>query len=298
MRKAFFQLLTSILFLSVGLSDQYSVNLYFEQTEEALSTLFKTQVFPHPLGDHDGDDYDIYLWNPSVDIEPGIVNFSFTIYADVVIAGIPIHYEYPFILPLNIPAGELSVSGIISYLEGIPDQINDMEGQQWIKDIIIAEYEGLELTVYPNSLLEDATSTIPDFIDVSEIDFGLSFDILSDKLQFTITLEYTVNAPWFEVWYNEYADTFAIKFKSNVEREVLFFQILTIDLLIATEVVYPDITLTPNEWYIVSMEGTLPPGQYIIQIVFGSEYGWTGQIYTFADEGSTYWRQMTFSSEF
>jgi hypothetical protein len=43
------QLLVSILLLSFGISDQYTVNLYFEQHEEALTELFEIQVFPHPF---------------------------------------------------------------------------------------------------------------------------------------------------------------------------------------------------------------------------------------------------------
>jgi hypothetical protein len=43
------QLLVSILLLSFGISYQYTVNLYFEQHEEALTELFKTKVFPHPF---------------------------------------------------------------------------------------------------------------------------------------------------------------------------------------------------------------------------------------------------------
>ena len=86
-------------FTTVCVAENYTVSLYFEQTENALSTLFRTQAFPHPIGDHNGDDYDIYIWNPTIDIEPGYVNFIFTIYADVVINGVPTQYTYPFNIP-------------------------------------------------------------------------------------------------------------------------------------------------------------------------------------------------------
>jgi len=63
-------------------AENYNVSVYFEQTEEALNTLFRAQAFPHPIGDHNGNDYDIYMWDPTVDLEVGMINFNFTIYAN------------------------------------------------------------------------------------------------------------------------------------------------------------------------------------------------------------------------
>jgi len=68
MRQLIKAILTGIFLISISIAETYNLSLYFEQTEEALSTLFRAQVFPHPLGDHDGDDYDIYLCTAVQDV--------------------------------------------------------------------------------------------------------------------------------------------------------------------------------------------------------------------------------------
>lgn len=213
------------LFLTLSRANEYSVSLYFEQSESALTSLFRAEVFPHPIGNHDGDNYDIYLWEPVIDIEPGVVNFIFTINADVVINGNSYTYQYPFTVPLTVPSVNISVSGVATILNSISDQIDSMEGPQWVKDIIINEYEGLSITTLPDQILDDASSSIPDGIDVGVVDFACSFDVIQGKLQYTITLSYDVNSPWFEGWYNEYTDQISFRFKSNVSREIKYFKI-------------------------------------------------------------------------
>ena len=46
MKTIFFKLLASIVLVSFGNSNQDTLNLYFEQHEESLTKLFKTQIFP------------------------------------------------------------------------------------------------------------------------------------------------------------------------------------------------------------------------------------------------------------
>ncbi len=279
-------------------ADNYTISLYFEQTEDALSTLFRTQGFPHPLGNHDGDDYDIYLWNPAIDIEPGTVNFNFTIYADIVIAGTPIQYDYLFNIPLNIPSGELSITGIITFLEGIPAQINGMDGPQWVKDIIIDEYEGLELTVYPNSLLEDANASIPELMDITVGDIAFTWEASTDLLRFSLTVEVVGNSPWINGQWKEITGTarYDVRFNSNVEEEVLFVGIYNI-LGGHGETENPGITTTPEVWSNpVGVDwnyNNIPSGQYRCKVLFGSTYGWFAIYYVFSNLGESGWNPMS-----
>jgi hypothetical protein len=287
------------LFLTPSRANEYSVSLYFEQSESALTSLFRAEAFPHPIGYHNGDHYDIYLWEPVIDIEPGVVNFIFTINADVVINGNSYTYQYPFTIPLIIPSVNISVSGVATILNGISDQIDSMEGPQWVKDIIIDEYEGLSITTLPDQVLEDASSSIPDGIDVGVVDFACSFEVIQDKLLYTITLSYDVTAPWFEGWYNEYTDQISFRFKSNVRREIKYFTIYDIagDPVPGSTLSNPGIILTPNEWSYINLGGDLWPGKYFANVIFCSEYGWTGIVFSFFDNETTIWRQMTPENE-
>jgi len=283
---------------AICLADNYTISLYFEQTEDALSTLFRTQVFPHPLGNHDGDAYDIYLWNPSIDIEPGVVNFNFEIYVDVVIAGMPIQYNYPFIIPLNIPSGELSITGIITFLEGIPTQINSMDGPQWVKNIIIDEYEGLELTVYPNSLLEAANESIPNFVDVTVNNASYTWEALSDLLQYSISIETIVNPPLIttEVWAGIFEDPnddyYSFRFNTNVRNTV----IQIVDYICcgnSAYVSYPDRVLIPDVPETINYQGNFGEGWHNITFYFASDYGWFGIRYFFYGSNNMNWTDLT-----
>ncbi len=291
-------IVVGIFLMAISFAENYSINVYFEQSEEALSTLFRTQVFPHPIGDHDGDDYDIYLWNPSIDIETGVVNFNFTIYADLVIAGVPIEYQYPINLPLNIPSGELSVSGISAFLEGIPGQINSMDGPQWVKDIIIAEYEGLELSVYPNSLLEAANASIPGFVDIMVGDIAFSWEALTDLIRFTLSVDVVGNPPAISGQWNEQTSNanYLVRFNSNVETDVLFVGIYNV-FGGSGETENPGIALQPDIWsnnILVEWNyNNIPSCQYRCKVLFGSTYGWFAVYYMFNNLGQSGWNTMT-----
>ena len=289
------------LFLSLSRANEYSVSLYFEQSESALTSLFRAEAFPHPIGYHNGDHYDIYLWEPIIDIEPGVVNFIFTINADVVINGNSYTYQYPFTIPLTIPSVNISVSGVATILNGIANQIGSMDGPQWVKDIIINKYEGLSITTLPDQILEDASSNIPDGIDVGLVDFACSFEVIQDKLLYTITLSYNVTAPWFDGWYNEYIDQMSFRFKSNVRREIKYFKIYDNAgyAVPGSTVSNPGIILTPNEWSYINIGGDLEPSPYpyFANVIFCSEYGWTGIVFSFFDIETTVWRQMTPENE-
>jgi len=279
------------------MSEQYTVNLYFELHEEALSELFKTQVFPHPVGYHGNDQYDIYLWNSSVDIEPGVVDFNFTITADAMINGVQLQYDYPLTIPLNFPQVDVSITGIISLIEGIPALINTMDGHQWIKDIIITEYEALELIVYPNELLEAANEDIPDALDITIGNFGFNWMADLDVLRFTFYTQVVSNRIFViteaVTGEGEYTNM-GIRMIPNVHLTLFGYNIQTLLGRYHTFDYALDMTLTPdaiNEINIDFGEGIETSNYWELELFFGSNYGlW---IYSYSFSGPSNWTTIS-----
>lgn len=205
--------------------ETFNITFEFNQSEAALNTLFRAHVFPHPIGVYGDNDYNIYLWEPSVNIESNSVIFNFTVFADITIGSETIQYIFPFSLPLEIPTGELSIQGLITQLEGIPDVINALNGPQWVKDIIITEYEDLELLLYPNSLLEAANENIPENWDININDFGITPSIDGDILTFTLFTEILSNPlTLITQYYAGYANI-TFQFNPNVPVVIIGYKI-------------------------------------------------------------------------
>jgi len=282
-----------ILITTFSYAENFTISLYFEQTEEALNNLFKAQAFPHPIGDHNGDSFDIYLWEPQIELETGTVRFVFTIRADLIINGTQQHYSTSCDIPLSIPSGELSVSGITTLLEGISDQISSMDGPQWVKDIINSKYEGLELTLYPGSLLEAANASIPGFIDVSVGDIHFIPEVLPDLIRYTLSIDIEGNSPFIlGRWSRVSGRThFDFTFNPNIDTNVLYIGVYTSFGTEVNEVEFTDKAINANEWSDTirinsSNQTIIPLGYYYCKVLFGTSYGWFGVNYGFNNSES------------
>jgi len=126
----------------------------FEISEVAMSTFIQTQVFPQPEGTYGTDSYKIRISAPRVELHSGSITFKATITGYVTAGSVTIPYAYTVSNSISIPTIDLSIQGIIGVLQGIPDQINSQSGPQWLKDIIINAYTNLNLTVYPQRILD------------------------------------------------------------------------------------------------------------------------------------------------
>lgn len=266
-----------LILISNSSAEIHSINFTFEQSEEALNTLFKTKVFPRLIGNHDGDDYDIYIWEPSIDIEPGVVNFNFTIIADLVIGGEPVTHQYPLNLPLDFPEVDVSISGIITFLEGIPDQISSMDGPQWVKDTIITYYEGMELTAYPNQLLDNANEDIPESWDVTVGDFGFTWTAETDLLKFTIFTEIESHPILLNLQYIMGYQQLSFRMKPNVSLILRGYEIINL--------------VGQNHEHDYSLDLQLTPGMYngnSFTVEFGTDIGsdfWILELFISSDYG-------------
>ncbi len=132
----------------------HEIEMSFEISEVAMSTFIQTQVFPQPEGTYGTDSYKIRISAPRVELHSGSITFKATITGYVTAGSVTIPYAYTVSNSISIPTIDLSIQGIIGVLQGIPDQINSQSGPQWLKDIIINAYTNLNLTVYPQRILD------------------------------------------------------------------------------------------------------------------------------------------------
>jgi|GEM_PF-5730163 len=287
------------IFLIVPLvrGDNYTTTLYFEQTESALNALLKTQVFPHPEGVHYGDQFDIYIWDQSINLEPGVAHFSCTVHADLVIDGEQTTYEYPLNLTLNIPSVNLSLNGITTFLEGIPQQIQNLPGPQWVKDKIVDAYENLQLTMYPNKVIDNANASIPDELDITVNDFGLSTpDIQQDKIVWSINSNYDVNDPNITGWFKETSDHQKLfKFHSNVHRKIIKIKVYRSQYFRAETI--PNDDLNADDYspvYTFSPDDIQAFDYYYVVVWFGPQDFFTKIVYRFLNTRVEHdWQIMT-----
>lgn len=95
-------------------------------------------------------------------------------------------------VPISIQPLSVSVNQIIATLNNFPNVIQSVSGQLGIptsiQNIIIAEYQNLELEMYPQSLLDSVNDV--SFIaqrGISISDLGLSVQFLTDRLKLTFS---------------------------------------------------------------------------------------------------------------
>jgi len=276
-----------VLFLFIGntvlLSTTQSVSIEFVQTEEALTSLMKTEIWPRPVGTENGNSYEVYAWDPVIDIEPNLITLRFTIIADFEISGTPFHQEVPMSLALQVNEINLSVSGVTTFLNGISTQINNSSLHSWLKPIVISAYEGLELTVYPQKLLEVINDQIPSSIDLTITDISTTFlDFQEDEMVWTLAIEYEINKPM--VAPSIYIDSWImdIHLETNVAHTLRQIRLST--LLGAVEFdAAPDGLLDPDNVYEYSayIDGGLANGYYFLFVLTSSETGWLAYRYRF-----------------
>jgi len=168
-------LLLLIFMLSIAYATEeysaYTIETYFEITEISINQFIRTYVFPNPVGTYsDGGtvySYNIVITQPEIVLNNGQIRFKSIIYGTVSVLNNEYKYKYPIDVGIRIPDGGVSISGIIGFLEGIPDAINSIgAGPQWLKDKIIDAYNNLELSLYPMGLLDEINELFPDELDI------------------------------------------------------------------------------------------------------------------------------------
>lgn len=280
-----------------------TIGLDLTLSEGASNALLKTQVFPHPIGVHNGDAYDIYLDSPNINYEPGQIIFSANMVIHLNVNGTPIDYEYEFAQPISF-GDDLSINGINAFLEGIPTVINSWEIPEWAKTIIIEQYDGLNLTFYPNAILAMANETIPDEIDITVTDITfISWSAEHDQLVFGTSITVDANGPVFSgKWKYSGCCGFMVKFSSNVARhfDTLYWGRSTNTTTRSYS--FDSVEIPAGGYSAPFLLETNPGGlpvpmdMYRVQVIFKSSTGWIGITFRIQWDGSpqNVWYDMEF----
>ncbi|RKY50301.1 MAG: hypothetical protein DRP92_08015 [Candidatus Neomarinimicrobiota bacterium] len=220
-----FLMLIFLLLIAYGEEEYrvYTIETYFDITELSINQFIRTYIFPNPVGTYsEGGNvysYNIVLTQPEIVLSDGQVRFRSVIYGSVSVLDKEYKYRYPINVRVGIPDGSISISGIVGFLEGIPEAINSIEvGPQWLKDRVIEAYDNLELSLYPVELLEEINRAFPDELDISIEDIGFGWQVLEGKIRVIVSVNSKSRGPIIKVVNRGEMDseTLFITIKSNV----------------------------------------------------------------------------------
>lgn len=259
----------------------HQIEMCFEITEVAMSTFIQTQVFPQPEGTYGTDFYKVRISAPRVELHSGSIVFKATITGYVTTGSMTIPYAFTVNNSINIPSFDLSIQGIIGVLQGIPAQINSQSGPQWLKDIIINAYNNLNLTVYPQRILDKINEPIPDDVDINVNDVTCSFAIEEDVMRVTIGVNVLERAPFYsaQAWVETGSGHIHLRFRSNVNTTILKYDVARYNSTPIGSSTNTGINMQPGTWsQTINLQDEAPIANsqvYVVKVVFGSEFGWT-----------------------
>lgn len=173
-----------------------------------------------------GISYTIDLSLPQVDFQSNTatVNLQFDVVSSVGNYGLNVD------VPISIQPLSVSVNQIIAVLNNFPSVLQSVSGQfgvpTSIQNIIIAEYQNLELEMYPQSLL-DSVNDVP-FIaqrGLSISDLGLSVQFIPDHIKLTLSSDVVSDTP--AILFG--ADCNKLYIQSNIEAVLVDMFVYTIN---------------------------------------------------------------------
>jgi len=180
----------------LGEVQETTVSIEFQVTEDALNSGIRTQVFPRPVGVYSGENYLVQLEIPTFSAGDNSVSFSFDITGTYTDANVPISFSYTIVEPDIEFHGSVSTLGVIATLEGISTEINSWSIPAWLKTIVIAAYEGLDLEVYPMTVIEISNDAVPDYYAIDVVDIPvITWDSDPGVVKFTLGAEFEYEEP-------------------------------------------------------------------------------------------------------
>ncbi|MDR3668382.1 MAG: hypothetical protein P4L35_16180, partial [Ignavibacteriaceae bacterium] len=104
---------------------------------------------------------------PVVQLNTNSATVQFTIIANTSIGNYSFTVQPTFTIP-NLDVSLSQITAIIQQFDTIINNRSDIPS--WLKPIIIAGYNNLDLTIYPSKLLDYANSMIPNWADIHVTD--------------------------------------------------------------------------------------------------------------------------------
>ncbi|NQV29345.1 MAG: hypothetical protein HQ508_00525, partial [Candidatus Marinimicrobia bacterium] len=216
----------------LGEVQETTVSIEFQVTEDALNSGIRTQVFPRPVGVYSGENYLVQLEIPTFSAGDNSVSFSFDITGTYTDANVPISFSYTIVEPDIEFHGSVSTLGVIATLEGISTEINSWSIPAWLKTIVIAAYEGLDLEVYPMTVIEISNDAVPDYYAIDVVDIPvITWDSDPGVVKFTLGAEFEYEEPTVICqWRRETSNStdYQFRFMSNVRTTIKAGNVYTV----------------------------------------------------------------------
>ncbi|NQU68437.1 MAG: hypothetical protein HQ510_10885 [Candidatus Marinimicrobia bacterium] len=202
---------------------EFDVNMHIDITEEAVNACIETQLFPHPIQASIGDFISGEINTPHVTFTQGLATATIGVTIEYESAGQIITFTYDYTFPISFNTVDISIQGIIADLENVPNIIQNTENiPQWIKDLLINEFEALDLLAYPNALIDLLNEQLPTYYDIDIQNFGISFfEYLDDKVRINLVFNFEASVPWVRCKVRKVnSNQFQYKFYANAEMTV------------------------------------------------------------------------------
>lgn len=121
---------------------------------------------------------------------------------------------------LDIPPGNISTSRVTAILTDLPNVVQALPIDQWLKNALFAAYNSLELVMYPSKLIEEISDF--DWLNQRRIlvtDLALSWSVEPDLLKLAVSTTVNSALPTFHASLSEYYHDMGVL--SNIEVTVV-----------------------------------------------------------------------------
>ena len=161
--------------LTIG--QQYQTKVYFEVAEDAINNVIEAQSIPRSFsGTYNGINYRAAA-NVQIKLKTNQISARLVVSGNLSYSNGSSKEIIWVVNPsVTINNFDITATEIIGILQSIPSLVNSQSEPQFLKDIIINAYEDLELTLYPQRLLDVANDLVPTFLDIQVDDIWIWLD--------------------------------------------------------------------------------------------------------------------------
>lgn len=270
-------LFLAVSYLSTG--QDYQTKIKFDVSEDAVNNFIHNQNIPRSFqGTTNGYEYGVAA-NVALKFTDNNVSARLVVSGSVIDpSGNKEDLVWIVNPDITFYDSHVTINGIEAFIDNVPNLINQQNGPQFLKDIIIQAYDFLIVQIYPGSLLQTANEQIPTFLDIEVTNIGLGWQALDKKIRFTATIHSTVNSPVFTISGARQDRFLKITYSSTVETQINELAIYSL----GGSLVWSNTNLSGSSTYhipkgeSISVHGycQCASGYYIVRALFDSPLGW------------------------